>query len=312
MSALPRLLCLVGPTGSGKTAAALYLASALERAGLPVTVINADSRQVYRDFPIITAQPSEEEKAVCPHMLYGGLDSTQKISAGQWAEQAEAAIRETLAKGRLPMLVGGTGFYLRALLDGITDIPAPDPEVSRRLTEECRTLGAPVLHERLKEIDPAYAAKIHPNDSQRNVRALEVWESTGRTFTWWHEQPQPPAPYEVLRVGIGLPLNELTPYLERRIQVMLDMGAMSEAKRALRLCPDIEAPAWTGIGCAETAAFLHGQLSLEECLERWTHNTRAYAKRQWTWFKADKRILWHRPGEHRTIEKEVCEFLERA
>ncbi|MBR6624997.1 MAG: tRNA (adenosine(37)-N6)-dimethylallyltransferase MiaA [Mailhella sp.] len=312
MSALPRLLCLVGPTGSGKTAAALYLASVLERAGQPVTVINADSRQVYRDFPIITAQPSEEEKAVCPHLLYGWLESTQKISAGQWAEMAESAIQETLAAGRLPMLVGGTGFYLRALLDGITDIPDPDPEVSRRLTEECRTLGAPALHERLKEIDPAYAAKIHPNDSQRNVRALEVWESTGRTFTWWHEQTPPPAPYEVLRAGIGLPLNELTPYLETRIRIMLDMGALQEAKKALRICPDTEAPAWTGIGCAETAAFFRGDLSFAECLERWTHNTRAYAKRQWTWFKADKRILWHRPGEHSAIEKEVRQFLDRA
>ena len=184
--------------------------------------------------------------------------------------------------------------------------------MSRRLTEECRTLGAPALHERLKEIDPAYAAKIHPNDSQRNVRALEVWESTGRTFTWWHEQTPPPAPYEVLRAGIGLPLNELTPYLETRIRIMLDMGALQEAKKALRICPDTEAPAWTGIGCAETAAFFRGDLSFAECLERWTHNTRAYAKRQWTWFKADKRILWHRPGEHSAIEKEVRQFLDRA
>ena len=308
MSSLPRMLCLVGPTGSGKTAA-LYLASELERVGLPVTIINADSRQVYRDFPIITAQPSEEEKSVCPHSLYGWLESTQKISAGQWAELAESAIQETLAQGRIPMLVGGTGFYLRALLDGITDIPDPDPEISRRLAEECRTLGSPALHERLEQIDPVYAAKIHPNDSQRNVRALEVWESTGHTFTWWHEQTPPPAPYDVLRIGIGLPLTELTPYLERRIGIMLEMGALEEARQAMSICPDIEAPAWTGIGCAEAAAFLHGRLKPEEFLERWAHNTRAYAKRQWTWFRADNRIAWHRPGEHAHIEKEVLAFL---
>ena len=309
MSALPRLLCLVGPTGSGKTAAALYLASVLETVGMPVTVINADSRQVYRDFPIITAQPSMEERAVCPHKLYGWLESTSKISAGQWAELAEAAIRETLAEGRIPMLVGGTGFYVRSLLDGIADIPDADPEVSRRLLEECERLGSPVLHERLSGIDPAYAAKIHPNDSQRTVRALEVWESTGRTFTWWHEQTPPPAPYDVLRVGIGLPLQELTPFLERRISIMMDMGAMDEAIKALRLCPDIEAPAWSGIGCAETAAFLKGSISLEDCLDRWKRNTRAYAKRQWTWFRADKRILWHRPGEHAAVEAQVRGFL---
>ncbi|MBQ8744509.1 MAG: tRNA (adenosine(37)-N6)-dimethylallyltransferase MiaA [Mailhella sp.] len=308
---LPKLLCIIGPTGSGKTAAALHLAATLESRGLPVTIINADSRQVYRDFPLITAQPSEEEKAVCPHKLYGWLESTQKISAGQWAELAEAAIRETLAQGRIPMLVGGTGFYLRALLDGITDIPDPDPEISRRLLEECRTLGAPALHARLQQIDPDYAARIHPNDSQRNVRALEVWESTGRTFTWWHEQTPPPAPYEVLRLGIGLPLTELTPFLERRIRIMLEMGALDEARKALLRCDDVDAPAWTGIGCAETAALLLGQISPETCMERWTHNTRAYAKRQWTWFRADKRILWHRPGEHRELERKVLEFLGR-
>ena len=309
MDSQPKLLCLVGPTGSGKTAAALYLASVLEAAGMPVTVINADSRQVYRDFPIITAQPSLEERAVCPHKLYGWLDSTSKISAGQWAELAEEAIQETLAEGRLPMLVGGTGFYVRSLLDGIADIPDADKDISRRLLDECVRLGSPALHARLSEIDPVYAAKIHPNDSQRTVRALEVWESTGKTFTWWHEQTPPPAPYDVLRIGIGLPLQELTPFLERRIGIMLEMGAMDEARQALRSCPDIEAPAWSGIGCAETAAFLQGSTSLEECLDRWKRNTRAYAKRQWTWFRADKRILWYRPGEHAAVETQVRQFL---
>lgn len=307
---LPKLLCIVGPTGSGKTAAALHLAAALEAAGRPATVINADSRQVYRDFPVITAQPSEEERRVCPHLLYGWLESSRKISAGQWAERAEAAVRETLAEGRLPMLVGGTGFYLRALLDGIADIPAPDPAVSLRLTEECRTLGAPSLHSRLQAVDPAYAARIHPNDSQRNIRALEVWESTGHTFTWWHEQTPPPAPYEVLRLGIGLPLPELTPFLERRIDIMLKSGALEEARKALELCPDTSAPAWTGIGCAEMAALLHGKADMSACLERWRHNTRAYAKRQWTWFRADGRLLWFRPGEHAALERAVHRFLD--
>jgi len=141
-------------------------------------------------------------------------------------------------------------------------------------------LGAPALHRRLAEVDPAYAAKIHPNDSQRNVRALEVYESTGKTFTWWHEQTPPPAPYRVLRLGIGLPLAELTPFLERRIDIMLAMGAMVEARQAMQICPDLTAPAWTGIGCAETGALLSGSITPEECLERWAHNTRAYAKRR--------------------------------
>lgn len=309
MSELPGILCLVGPTGSGKTAGALHLAAMLEKAGRPAVVINADSRQVYRDFPVITAQPSEEERKICPHRLYGWLETTQKISAGQWADMAGAALKDALNEGLVPMLVGGTGFYLRALLDGIAAIPAVDPAIGARLTRECEALGAPVLHARLAAVDPEYAAKIHPNDSQRNVRALEVWEGTGKTFTWWHSQTPPPAAFRVLRLGIGLPLPELSPFLERRIELMLEAGAMDEARRALTICPDTGAPGWTGIGCAETAAFLEGRLTLPECVELWARNTRAYAKRQWTWFRADKRILWHRPGEHAAMEKLTREFL---
>ncbi len=309
MTPAPRILCLVGPTGSGKTAAALHLAAMLERCGLPAAVINADSRQVYRDFPIITAQPTEEEKKVCPHKLYGWLETTKKISAGQWADLADAAIRETLAEGRLPILVGGTGFYLRALLDGIAAIPAADPEVTKRLTRECEALGAPALHARLASIDPDYAAKIHPNDSQRNVRALEVWESTGKTFSWWHAQTPPPAKWQTLRLGIGLPLPELTPFLEKRIKIMIRDGALEEAESALKACPDTSAPGWTGIGCAETAAYLSGSLSLDQCVELWTRNTRAYAKRQWTWFRADKRILWFRPSQNEDLTPVVKNFL---
>ena len=309
MSDAPGILCMAGPTGSGKTAAALHLAAVLERAGRPAAVINADSRQVYRDFPIITAQPSEEEKKVCPHRLYGWLETTRKISAGQWADMAAEAVRKTLAEGRIPMIVGGTGFYMRALLDGIADIPAVDPAVTARLTEECRSLGAPALHARLRSIDPDYAAKIHPNDSQRNVRALEVWEGTGKTFTWWHTHTRPPVEWKVLRVGIGLPLPELTPFLEKRIEAMVEGGALEEARQALKNCPDTTAPGWTGIGCAETAAFLKGDIALPRCLELWTRNTRAYAKRQWTWFRADKRILWFRPGQHAELESPVREFF---
>ena len=309
MNAAPGILCIVGPTGSGKTAASLYLAALLEKAGCPAAVINADSRQVYRDFPVITAQPSAEERRVCPHKLYGWLETTGKISAGQWADTAVAAIRETLAEGRIPMLVGGTGFYLRALLDGIAAIPPVAPAITARLSRECETLGAPALHARLAAVDPDYAARIHPNDSQRNVRALEVWEATGKTFSWWHRQTTPPAPWPVLRLGIGLPLPELSPFLKKRIDIMIEQGALDEARRALDICPDASAPGWSGIGCAETAAFLQGKISLPQCLELWMKNTRAYAKRQWTWFRADKRIQWFRPGEHRKLEAPVREFL---
>ena len=306
----PGLIGLVGPTGSGKTAAALRLARLLKRAGRAAVVLNADSRQVYADFPLITAQPSAAERAVCPHLLYGYLPATAKSSAGRWAERARAALAEVDAQGGVPLLVGGTGLYLRALLDGMADIPAPDPAVSARLLDECRTAGAPVLHARLADIDPDYAARIHPHDRQRVVRALEVWESTGRTFTWWHARTPPPPDRPVLRLGVGLPLDELTPLLRARILAMLEAGALDEARAALARCPDTTAPGWTGIGCAELAAHLTGTLSLDECVELWTRNTRAYAKRQWTWFRADARILWQRPGEEDALERRAVEFLK--
>lgn len=305
----PQVLCIVGPTGSGKTAAALHLAAALEKAGRPACVINADSRQVYRDFPVITAQPTVEERRVCPHHLYGWLETTRKISAGQWADMARNAIEQALARGLVPMLVGGTGFYLRALLDGIADIPPVDPAITARLTKECETLGAPALHARLAAVDAPYAAKIHPNDSQRNVRALEVWEGTGKTFSWWHAHAPKPLDCDVLRLGVGLPLAELTPFLEGRIRAMLRAGALEEARRALALCPDTAAPGWSGIGCAEIAAHLLGNMSLDECVALWVRNTRAYAKRQWTWFRADARIRWFRPEQTADVTKAAMTFL---
>jgi len=142
------------------------------------------------------------------------------------------------------------------------------------------------------------------------VRALEVWESTGRTFSSWHQTTPSPTSLRVLRLGIGLPLPELTPLLATRIRAMLNVGALDEARTALIRCPDTGAPGWSGIGCAELAAHLQGRLSLQECLELWTRNTRAYAKRQWTWFRADKRILWHRPEESAALEVQARAFLE--
>jgi tRNA dimethylallyltransferase len=306
-----KIICLTGPTGSGKTAAALHLARYLGKAGIAVVVINADSRQLYRDFPVITAQPGPEERAACPHELYGCLETEEKSSAAQWAEKAEKALRDVAGNGRLPILTGGTGLYLRALLDGMADIPPPDPGIAARLLRECRERGSGVLHARLKECDPLYAARIHPNDRQRIVRALEVWESTGHAFSWWHGRTPEPARRDVLRLGIGLPLGELAPLLGKRIRAMLKAGAMEEGLAALKRCPDLTAPGWTGIGCAEVGACLTGLTGLEECVDAWERNTRAYAKRQWTWFRADRRIRWLRPEDLPALEREAREFLDR-
>lgn len=283
--------CISGPTGTGKTAAALALARTL-----PVTVINVDSRQVYADFPIITAQPSPEERAACPHALYGFLRAEERLGAGEYARLAGKAVREAVAAGRVPVLVGGTGLYFRALLEGLAPIPEIPPEIAAAWRERCRIEGSEALHALLTERDPLYAAKIHVRDRQRIIRALEVHAATGKPFSWWHGRALPRSPYRPCSVGLDMRLEELEPLLARRIAIMVERGALEEARAALLRCPDPQAPGWSGIGCAEIFRYLSGQLTLETCRHLWLKNTRAYAKRQRTWFRADKSI--RRFGAH--------------
>lgn len=300
------LVCLAGPTGAGKTAAALALAEAL-----PISVINADSRQVYADFPIITAQPSPEERARCPHLLYGFLSTDEKLGAGEYARLAAAAIAEEHEKGRLPILVGGTGLYFKTLLEGIAAIPDVPRPISAYWQTRCQAEGAPALHALLAEHDPAYAAKIHPHDRQRVTRALEVWQATGKSFSWWHARPLPVTPYDACKIGISLPMAELEILLGARIESMLRAGALEEARAALIRCPSPEAPGWTGIGCKEVHAHLEGSLTLDECRVLWRKNTRAYAKRQNTWFRADPAIRWFRPEQTEELVTHVLQERQR-
>lgn len=300
------LPCVMGPTGAGKTAASLALAEAFA-----ASVVNADSRQVYRDFPIITAQPTPEERRRCPHLLYGCLGSEEKLGAGAYARAAAAAIAAERQKGRLPVLVGGTGLYFRALLAGMAPIPQVPPELARTWQERCQAEGSPALHRLLEEKDPAYAARIHPNDRQRVTRALEVLEATGKTFSWWHERPAPASPYRPCKIGIALPLKDLEAPLARRIDLMLEAGALEEGRKALEACADPSAPGWSGIGCAEVYRHLAGEIGLDECRALWLKNTRAYAKRQLTWFRADPEIRWFAPDQTGEIVAHVRVSLER-
>lgn len=302
------LICIAGPTGAGKSAAALLLARELNGA-----IINADSRQVYADFPIITAQPNPEELALAPHHLYGFLPCREKISAGRYRELAEAKIAEVAANGQVPVLVGGTGLYFQALLQGMADIPPVPAEIHTAWQERCKAEGSAALHALLLEKDPGYARKIHPNDRQRVSRALEVMEATGKPFSWWHDEQSRaagPTPRPALLMGVGLPLADLEPLLGRRIELMLEAGAVAEAEKALQACPDRATPGWSGIGCAELGRFLAGEISLEDCKEQWRRNTRAYAKRQLTWFRARPGIAWHQPGQAKEMLKAAQAWLK--
>lgn len=304
------VICLAGPTGSGKTALALFLARELGG-----EIINADSRQVYADFPLITAQPSPEERAQAPHHLYGFLPTPEKMSAGRWADMAAAKAREVAERGRVPLLVGGTGLYFQALLRGMAAIPAIPAEVTRRLTERLAASGPEALHAELARADPTYAARIHPRDRQRILRALEVLEGTGKTFSWWHghamSAPLCAGPLFVLDASLAW----LEPRLARRLDAMLAAGAVEEARAALARAPGavvgVRLPGWSGIGCAELLDHLEGRTTLAECRARWLANTRAYAKRQLTWFRArPEAVFLPSEGAEEPLLARARRFLE--
>ncbi|MBI4807077.1 MAG: tRNA (adenosine(37)-N6)-dimethylallyltransferase MiaA [Desulfovibrio sp.] len=287
-----KALCILGPTGAGKTEAALALADAVRG-----VVVNFDSRQVYREIPVTTAQPTPEEQTRCGHMLYGFLSCSRAISAGAYAELAAPVIRDVLAQEMVPILVGGTGLYLKALLEGMAPIPDVPGEVRQKVLDDWDFHGPLAMHERLALSDPAYATKVHPNDRQRVTRALEVFDATGRTFSQWHAATEKVLDVPCLKMGIGLDKGVLEKRLARRIEAMLEAGALEEIRRAVELCPEPNAPGLSGIGCAELAAHLRGETSLDEAKALWLSNTKAYAKRQMTWFKKDPDIRWFSPGE---------------
>ncbi len=294
----------MGPTAAGKTSAALALAKDI--AG---EVINVDSRQVYADFPLITAQPSETEHRVCPHLLYGFLSANECLGAVQYAGLLQKTIDEVLARHHTPILTGGTGLYFQTLEKPLAPIPDIDSGIRQTVRRRCQNLGSVVLHKELATQDPELAKRLHPNDSQRIMRGLEVFYSTGKPLSLWHEKKTKPRDMDFLKIGVGLPLAELTPRFALRINQMLKAGAIQEATKAMKKNNNPKAPGWTSIGCAELLAFLQENITLNTAVDLWAKNTRAYAKRQITWFKADKKIHWFSPDEHAAILHLTQQFL---
>lgn len=273
-------ICLGGPTGSGKTGLAIELANKLG-----CEIVNADSRQVYSDFPIITAQPDEGERQLAPHHLYGYLPSDKKTNAGEWSRLAVIKIKEILAASKIPLLTGGTGLYFHALLRGLAEIPEVTSETSLFFEERIISDGPEFWHGRLAVIDPEYASRIHPHDRQRIQRALEVYTDTGKTFSWWHKNGASPALCAGPFFFINAPLESLEAGFDARIEKMIESGAMLEAEKAWKICPDARAPGWSGIGCRECLAYLQKKMNQTDCRKQWLAATRAYAKRQLTWFR---------------------------
>jgi tRNA dimethylallyltransferase len=277
----PDAVLIAGPTASGKSALALELA---ERHGI---VINVDSMQVYRDLRIITARPTAEEEARVPHRLYGHVDAAENYSVGRWLADARQALLELREAGRLPVFVGGTGLYFKALTTGLAAVPSIDPEIRARLRGRLDEQGVEALHMQLQQRDPESAARIMIRDRSRILRALEVVEATGRTISDWHREGLPPliAPERTIRIFLTPGREELKRRIEKRFDLMLEAGALEEV-RALdaRNLPE-HLPAMKAHGVPWLRKYLRGEISLEAAAEGGKMDTRRYAKRQVTWFR---------------------------
>lgn len=284
----PRVAIIAGPTACGKSALALDVAERLNG-----TIINADASQVYADLRILTARPTDADMARVPHLLYGVLDGAEAGSAASWAVMARAAVAETLAAGRLPILTGGSGLYLRTLLDGIAAVPSIDAEIRNAV----RALDGADAHAALAREDPPAAVRLAPTDRQRVQRALEVVRSTGRSLLSWQESATGglAAVADVRGLVVDLPRETLRARCDARFDAMLAAGALDEVRALATRRLDPGLPVMTAIGVPPLLLHLAGQLSLAGAADAARHATRRYAKRQQTWFR-NQTSNWPRAG----------------
>lgn len=283
---------IAGPTASGKSALAVILAQRLEATGRRAVVLNADSAQVYADLAVLSARPSPEEMGGIEHRLFGTWDGAQACSAADWAAAAKREITALHAEGAVPVLVGGTGLYLRTLLEGIAPVPEIDPAVRATV----RALPVEQAYAALQSEDPERAAHLAPADSQRIARALEVVRSTGRTLGQWQDRLEGGIKGQVtLHPLILLPPREwLFERCDLRFELMLQQGAITEVEAILQRGLDPALPVMRAIGVPEIAAHLKGEISLDQALAAGQLATRQYAKRQYTWFRNQPPLDWPR------------------
>ena len=277
-----KAILIAGPTASGKSGAGLELA-----ASFGGTIINADSMQVYRELRLLTARPREADEARVPHRLYGTMSAAQAYSVGRWLGDVAGAMAEAHKEGRLPILVGGTGLYFKALTEGLAPVPDIPAEIRAHWRERSEQLGRNALHAELAARDPAMAARLGPADPQRIVRALEVIDATGVSLAQWQGGTAMPllAPGDALRLVIAPEREPLYATIDARFDRMIEDGALDEVRALSGLELDPGLPAMRAHGVRELAAYLSGALTREEAVAKAKTESRRYAKRQMTWLR---------------------------
>jgi tRNA dimethylallyltransferase len=289
-----RGVLIAGPTASGKSALALALAEALGG-----TIINADSMQVYRDLRIVTARPTAQEEARVPHLLYGHVDAAENYSVGRWCVDASAALAAVERAGRLPVVVGGTGLYFKALTRGLAAVPPIPPQIRAAVRERLERKGIAALYAELGERDAATARRLMPRDRARVTRALEVMLATGRSLTDWHAEGMKPALDAQAAVKLFLDVERAEPYrrIDGRFDAMLGSGALDEVRALASRGLDPALPAMKAHGVPWLIRHLSGEIDLVAAVEGAKRDTRRYSKRQGTWFRHQlPDWTWATPG----------------
>jgi len=305
---LSKILVICGPTASGKSELALRLAHDLNG-----EIVNADSMQIYRGLDIGTAKPTADQQAEIRHHLIDIVDPDQPFSAADFAAAADAAIKDIAGRGKRVIVAGGTGLYIRALLHGLIDSPAATGELRQALQDEAGRVGNEAMLEKLRQIDPDMAAVLHPNNLMRIIRALEVYQLSGIPLSLYQkEHAFSPRRYDTLQFGITVERSLLYERIESRVERMLAAGLLEEVNDLLVGGFGNDLKPMRSIGYKEAIAQLNGFLSAEEAARLIKRNTRHYAKRQLTWFKADPDILWFEyPDKFGSILHHAIEFFER-
>ncbi len=303
----PNVIVICGPTALGKTATAIELAEIFNG-----EIVGADSMQIYRYMNIGTAKPSPQELARVRHHLINIADPDQRFDAQQYARTAHEKIMELVSRAIVPFVVGGTGLYIKALVHGLFMAESADDDIRTRLKEEAQSHGTDFLHERLSRCDPDAAARIKPNDSYRIVRALEIYQLTGKTISaYHHEHKFQDEPFRVLKIGLNMDRELLYDRINQRVDAMIAAGLVDEVKELLSrgYAPDLNS--MRSIGYRHIVDFIKERLSWHEAVRTLKRDTRRFAKRQLTWFKADSDIAWYTPGQLSDISRLIKKFLHR-
>ena len=303
------VVIIAGPTASGKSALAMDVAEHFTG-----TVINADSMQVYKELREVTARPSIADEKRVPHRLFGVLSGRESCSAGRWTELAVTEIETCFAEGRLPVVVGGTGMYLKSLVEGLSPIPDIDPAVRDQATARHAELGAEDFHAEVAKLDPVSAGRLPPGDTQRLIRAWEVTTATGRPLSDWQDEPriQPLSNVRFATIAVVPPREKLYAGIDARFSRMVEKGALDEVRDLMALDLDPALPLMKALGVPELLAYLRGEMELEAAVSKAQQVSRNYAKRQLTWVRSqlpDAHIL---PAQYsESFREEIFSFVHR-